>query len=84
MGAPSTITGRLLSYEEADSAQSIEDNGIPIIFVGGGHWVGSVGSTDGMWAVYSDGSSFVPYGSYSDTGNFGVRPVIEIPTSELQ
>ena len=68
MGAPSTITGRLLSYEEADDAQSIEDNGTSIIFNDTDYWLGSASSFHALGV--GDGSA--------------VRPVIEIPTSELQ
>ena len=84
MGASSTITGRLLSYEEADSAQSIEDNGTSIIFDGRqSYWLGSSRNNSRVW--YGDGSSssFSNYG-YDYDGGYGVRPVIEIPTSEIK
>ena len=78
MGAPSTITGRLLTYEEADAAQTIEDNGTSIIFDGEYYWLGSANNSDGVW--YVDDSDF----NLNYAGCSGVRPVIEIPTSELQ
>ena len=75
MGAPSIITGRLLSYEEADSAQSIEYNGQS-------YWLGSARGDEGVWGVDSNGgfgcTGFI-YGT-----DYGVRPVIEIPTSEIR
>ena len=84
MGAPSTITGRLLSYEEADSAQSIEDNGTSIIFDGRqSYWLGSASDYNYVWSVLSDRSNFLYNSNYYD-GRFGVRPVIEIPTSEIK
>ena len=85
MGAPSTITGRLLSYEEADGAQNIEDNGTSIIFDGiQDYWLGSAGSSNGdsVWGVCSDSSGF--YDNYRYYDDFlGVRPVIEISTSDI-
>lgn len=84
MGAPSTITGRLLTYEEADAAQSIEDNGTSIIFDGRqSYWLGSAYNRSRVWYVYSENSDFSRI-SFSDDVDNGVRPVIEIPTSELQ
>ena len=83
MGAPSTITGRLLSYEEADSAKSIEDNGTSIIFDGRqSYWLGSAYSNDVVWLVYSSISAF-DYSYYDLDGRYGVRPVIEISTSDI-
>jgi len=83
MGAPSTITGRLLSYEEADSAQSIEDNGTSIIFDGSqSYWLGSASGDNYVWFVISSDSSF-NNGDYDYDGAYGVRPVIEISTSDI-
>ena len=83
MGAPSTITGRLLSYEEADSAQSIEDNGTSIIFDGRqDYWLGSADNNHNVWGVYSGNSGFVS-SSYDYDFIYGVRPVIEISTSDI-
>ena len=81
MGAPSTITGRLLSYEEADSVQSIEDNGSSIILSHGSYWTGSAADTVGLWNnEVGDG---LHKEVYDDNNRYGVRPVIEIPTSDL-
>ena len=84
MGAPSMITGRLLTYEEADAAQSIEDSGTSIIFDGRqSYWLGSASNYSSVWGVYSSYSDF-SNNAFADDYVFGVRPVIEIPTSELQ
>ena len=81
MGAPSTITGRLLSYEEANSVQSIEDNGTSIIFDGSqSYWLGSADSGISVWHVSPDGAFSCDYDADID---FGVRPVIEILTSDI-
>ena len=83
MGAPSTITGRLLSYEEANSVQSIEDNGTSIIFDGSqSYWLGSAGSGISVWSV-NTGGDFSGLFTYDADNDFGVRPVIEILTSDI-
>ncbi len=82
MGAPSTITGRLLTYEEADAAQTIQDNGTSIMSNGQSYWLGSAYSFYGMWGVFSRTSSF-GIGDYDIDLGFGVRPVIEISTSDI-
>ena len=86
MGAPSTITGRLLTYEEADSAQNIEDTGTSIIFNGSDYWLGSAQGGEWLWSVYHDSDSISSTYHYISRweGALGVRPVIEIPTSALQ
>jgi len=84
MGAPSTITGRLLTFEEANTAQSIEDNGTSIIFDGRqSYWLGSAGDGLSVWYVRGGDSDFGSTDS-SDDRDYGVRPVIEIPTSEIR
>jgi hypothetical protein len=84
MGAPSTITGRLLTYEEADSAQSIENNGTSIIFDGRqSYWLGSPYGNDYVWDVDGYNSTFSS-NDYNSDSYFGVRPVIEISTSEIK
>ncbi len=73
LGAPNTITGRLLSYEEVISLSgTIKGNW--------SYWLGSGASNSILWFVNrgSIGSAY----SWIDN-NIGVRPVIEIPTSEL-
>ena len=82
MGAPSTITGRLLSYEEANSAQTIQDNGTSIMSNGQSYWLGAAYYNDCVWYVYSDGN-IVSGGNYNNDYYFGVRPVIEISTSDI-
>ena len=84
MEAPNTITARLLSYEEADNAKELEDNGNSIIFGGQSYWLGSSSSEYSIWSWYtSSGIGNLTQGSYEEDA-YGVRPVIEIPTSELQ
>lgn len=90
MGAPSTITGRLLSYEEADASKEIGleydeelDKNISIIYNGTSYWLGSVKSDYYLWYVYSNLTWFSD-NSYDIDDLYGVRPVIEIPTSEIE
>ena len=80
MGAPSTITGRLLTYEEADASQTIEDDGNSIIFNDTAYWLGSAYNTDSVWHVLEGDFND---GSYLDDSYDGVRPVIEISTSDI-
>ena len=96
MGAPTTITGRLLSYEEAIASQNIKYNGTSILDNGTSifgsyhsYWLGSVPGRKAfsylgadVWAVYR---SDIYMSERTNTQNGEcVRPVIEIPTSELQ
>jgi len=96
LGAPETISGRLLSQEEATSlgcsesdnwCSPVDDsnnptNGTAASWVySTSYWLGSAHDSSRVWGVYSDGyfwNSDFGFGSYK-----GVRPVIEIPTSEL-
>ena len=80
MGAPSTITGRLLTYEEADASQTIEDDGNSIIFNDTAYWLGSAYNTDSVWHVLEGDFN---YGYYDNDYSDGVRPVIEISTSDI-
>ncbi|MBE6146642.1 MAG: hypothetical protein E7171_08515 [Firmicutes bacterium] len=89
MGAPSTITGRLLSYEEADAVKSIPANtGIEdasIVFDGfQAYWLGS--AYRGYVMYYVDGSNFYYFNaeSYDNNTSCGVRPVIEVPTNKIR
>ena len=80
MGAPSNITGRLLSYEEAYANKDLEVNNNSIIFNGQDYWLGTASGTDDdeIWIVDSTGNfNDIP------TNDRGLRPVIEIPTSEI-
>lgn len=84
MGAPSTITGRLLSYEEANSSTSITDNGESIIINGTSYWLGSI-QYNNIWSVDASHSALDASNSWIDYELYMcIRPVIEIPTSELQ
>lgn len=80
MGAPSTITGRLLTYEEANAVQNVEDDGNSIIFNDTAYWLGSAYNNYNVWNV-SDGD--FNYSSYGGDNGYGVRPVIEINTSDI-
>ena len=80
MGAPSTITGRLLTYEEANALQNVEDEGNSIIFNVQYYWLGSANDSNYVWDV-SEGN-FNNYRYDNDYG-YGVRPVIEISTSDI-
>ena len=86
MGAPSSIRGRLLTYEEAYSSQTIEDNGTSIIDTGGDYWLGSAASDTYIYAVWSNitANGLISVDYIDSYNTFGVRPVIEIPTSALQ
>ena len=87
MGAPSSITGRLLSYEEGIEAMDVnlveidEGTWTSIIVNGQDYWTGSTDNDTPIGVAYSS------QGFNSDVCSCdvcGVRPVIEIPTSELQ
>ncbi len=82
MGAPDTITGRLLTYEEADSIKEVKDNGTSIIFDGKqSYWLGSAFDNYNVWTV---NSSFSINGYDDNGGSYGVRPVIEISNSYIK
>lgn len=84
MGAPSSITGRLLTYEEADSAKEVKDNGTSIIFDGKqSYWLGSSTDNEGIWSVIIGSNNFT-YGDTAEPDIFGVRPVIEMSTSDIK
>ena len=85
MGAPSTITGRLLTYDEANYMKDItNENGVSIIYSNNGdYWIGSISNYNKIYAVVNSYGFLygfeLPYNK-----DFGIRPVIEIPTSALQ
>jgi len=88
MGAPSTITGRLLTFEEATSPSigcDADQNTCPqdSFITDTSFWLGSANSDGDVWDVGSDGSYFSG-NSYEVGDNYGVRPVIEISTSEIK
>ena len=85
MGAPSTITGRLLTFEEATSLGcDANENTCPqdSFITDTSFWLGSALDNDIVWNVDS-GSSGFSYNTYFDDGAYGVRPVIEILTSDI-
>ena len=83
MGAPANISGRLLTYEEADSLREIKDNGTSIIFDRkSSYWLGSTRGNSTMWVVSANDSDF-SYSSYDTEVGDGIRPVIVISTSEI-
>ena len=80
LGAPNTIEGRLLSYEEANAIENGSTNPIKEHLRDSSYWIGSAYNEQSMWSIASFGTSYVE-SCYSYAR--GVRPVIEIPTSEL-
>jgi len=73
LGAPNNITGRLLTYEEANSLSSTIRGTFS-------YWLGSARHQSYDWDVV--GGSVNSYYFWSDSGN-GVRPVIVVSTSEF-
>ena len=90
MGAPSTITGRLLTYEEADTVKEVgrvdidEDRYTSVTFNGQTYWLGSAINDYEIGNVNSYQYIYFMYHNSSSSPDAGIRPVIEIPTSELQ
>lgn len=85
MGAPSTITGRLLTFEEATSPSiGCDADTCPqdSFITDTSFWLGSAYNNDDVWRVDGSTSDFSGDG-YSLDSNFGVRPVIEISTSDI-
>ena len=73
LGAPNNITGRLLTYEEANSLSStIKGNW--------SYWLGSASHRSRVWDVF--GGSMHGDNFWND-GSYGVRPVIVVSTSEI-
>jgi len=83
MGAPSTIAGRLLTYEEAVAVQNVQYESQSIIFNGSLYWLGSA-LTDYSVLIAESNYSMFSYNGAADDRDCGVRPVIEIPTSEIR
>ena len=89
LGSPNTISGRLLSYEEATSLGCVESQysckntstPAPAWVYNTGYWLGSVKSNANIWEIESNGSFGNIDLSYDAIR--GVRPVIEIETSYL-
>ena len=78
-GLPTTISGRLLSYEEAVD-KSIFANA-SALKNGKAFWLGSANSDAGIKEVSANGS-ITNYNNSSKYGG-GVRPVIEVPLSDF-
>lgn len=78
LGFTGVNSGRILKKSEVDSGgiaasyKTSEEN----------YWLGSAGSSGYEWRVYSGGNLTNDYHFYP--GNFGVRPVIYISTSDIQ
>ena len=87
MGAPSSITGRLLSYEEAQTLIAVTVDNKSIIYTDNqNYWLGSAYDDQYIWVI---GGNYLDYEDYrgdvgASSSGAGLRPVIEIPTSELQ
>ena len=83
MGAPSTITGRLISYEEATSVKNVKDNNKSIVLDDyQTYWFGSAYNNNNLWYACPGYSNFDNYVYTNDT-YYGIRPVIEINTSDI-
>ena len=81
MGAPSTITGRLLSYEEAQTYSNLQSEGTSVIYGNSSYWLGSADSIYNVWSVDDDGTLYDAFMS-SRVGN-KIRPVIEVYTKDI-
>jgi len=81
MGAPATITGRLLSYEEAYSVKDVEVDGTSIILGDQSYWLGSACDKNDIWSV--NPGYFLENFHSSGRGN-QVRPVIEVLTEDIR
>ena len=89
LGAPDTITGRLMSQEEAVSLGCSKSSytckyspaTAPSWVYSTSYWLGSAGNNGSSWGVNSDGGFDSDY-FYNDN-SYGCRPVIEIPTDLL-
>ncbi len=73
LGAPNNITGRLLTYEEANSLSSVIKGNLS-------YWLGSADSRSSVRNGIGGGVS--NYLFWRDRSN-GVRPVIVVPTSSM-
>ena len=82
-GASSSITGRILSYNEANTAKNIEDDGVSIIFNGRqSYWIGGWHDNDSVNGYYV-GQNYITTYNYFDDWDAGIKPVIEVPTSDF-
>ena len=87
MGAPNTITGRLLTYEEVINNINVKYNDVSIVDnKTQSFWLGNAGSNSDFVFVYGYDSmnpDNLPSGGYDYDFYYGIRPVIEIQTSEI-
>ena len=84
LGAPSTIEGRLLTYEEADAKKNILDSGTGTSIILTNNQKYWLGSADYEFYPFSvDAGDFNNSIFYDNTECYGVRPVIEINTSDI-
>ena len=74
LGAPSTITGRLLTNEERNTLSSTVKGTWS-------YWLGSTNGSSSVMHVYRGGASSVS--GFRDGRYFGVRPVIVVSTSDI-
>ena len=84
IGAPSTITGRLMSYEEAVEYQNVQSGTTPIIITGEqSYWLGSACNHNSVYYVSKPYNGLYTIGHSQITSGSAIRPIIEIPTSEI-
>ena len=81
MGAPSTITGRLLSYEEAKACENVTYEGTSIIGNGRFSWLGSANGEQDIDMIDSNMVGCIL--CYNSSCGYGVRPAIEIYTKDI-
>ena len=86
MGAPSSITGRLMTLEEAYSIHQQSGTTLKNNLYNGTYWLGSVYTDNSygniyVWGAFSNGTLY--WISYYSGSFRGVRPVIEVPTSSM-
>ena len=85
-GSKLGATGRLMTYEEADTLRTTANTDILYGNKDGkklNYWLGSAHNYSSVWSVYGEFSSL--YGSdFIDGLGFGVRPVLEVLTSSIK
>ena len=79
-GLSSTISGRLLSFEEAKDIEMFADDDARAN--GKIYWLGTVTGSIDAKSVCADGSLNNPYFNYQN--NYGIRPIIIIDMADLQ
>ena len=85
IGAPSDITGRLLTYNEVSTLGCDSNNysceNAPTWVYETSYWLGWANGNYIVWVVVSNGR--LDHGHFYDGDGVGVRPVVVVPTSEL-